>query len=131
MMLLRTSKEDIGALGREPWAAHELQAIIAADKSIRPVYDTEQAEESAGPRIARPYWFIFRCPACQFDWREWIRPSIIFVSLSFVTDTCPNCRRRHVPACGMGLNYNISAGWRNDSEHHATIENSGASGTYD
>ena len=28
----------------------------------------------------------------------------MFVSLSFVTDTCPNCRRKHVPASSMGLN---------------------------
>jgi hypothetical protein len=40
----------------------------------------------------------------------------------FVTDTCPNCRKRHVPACAKGLNYEISAAQRNDSEHHATIE---------
>jgi hypothetical protein len=121
MMLLQTSHEDIGALGREPWAAAtELQAIIGTDGSIRAVYDTEQAAESTEARIAQPYWF--RCPACQFDWREWVRPSIIFVSLSFITDTCPNCKKRHVPACAKGLNYNISATRRNDSEHHATIE---------
>jgi hypothetical protein len=96
-----TSTARIGALGREPWAANELQVFITPDESIRAVYDTEQAAESSEPRIAQPCWS--RCPACQFDWREWVRSSIIFVSLSFITDTCPNCRKRHVPACATVL----------------------------
>ena len=29
-------------------------------------------------------------------------PSIIFVSLSFVTDQCPNCGKKHVPAYKVG-----------------------------
>jgi hypothetical protein len=42
------------------------------------------------------YWF--RCPACKYDWSTWLRPSISFVSLAFVTDQCPNCQRKHVAA---------------------------------
>jgi hypothetical protein len=42
------------------------------------------------------YWF--KCPVCQFDWLSWLRPSILFVSLLFVTEQCPNCRKKHIRA---------------------------------
>jgi hypothetical protein len=100
-MLLQTSHGDIGALGREPWAANELQAIIATDESIRAVYDTEQAAESSEPRIAQPYWF--RCLACNFDWREWLRPSVIFVSLSFVTEHMPQLQKEACTSLRQGI----------------------------
>ncbi len=45
---------------------------------------------------ARNYWF--KCPVCHYDWATWLTPSITFVSLSFVTDQCPNCQKKHVPA---------------------------------
>lgn len=56
--------------------------------------------ETGKIKVAHPYWF--RCSACSFDWEAWIRPSILFVSLAFVTDECPNCRNKHVPACRGG-----------------------------
>jgi hypothetical protein len=54
------------------------------------------AAEAGEIKVAQPYWF--RCPACSFDWQTWIRPSIVFVSLAFVTDECPNCQKKHVSA---------------------------------
>ena len=50
----------------------------------------------AETKTARAYWF--KCPSCEYDWASWLKPSIIFVSLSFVTDRCPNCRKKHVQA---------------------------------
>ena len=35
-------------------------------------------------------------------WPRLLMPSIIFVSLSFVTDQCPNCGKKHVPAYKVG-----------------------------
>jgi hypothetical protein len=55
-----------------------------------------QGAETGEIKLTQPYWF--KCPACSFDWQTWIRPSIVFVSLAFVTDKCPNCQRKHVPA---------------------------------
>jgi hypothetical protein len=53
--------------------------------------------EQPGPSMARGYGF--RCPGCKYDWVTWMKPSIVFVSLAFVTDRCPNCQRKHVRAC--------------------------------
>jgi hypothetical protein len=53
---------------------------------------TEQSELT----LAQNYWF--KCPDCNYDWTTWLAPSIVFVSLSFVTDQCPNCHRKNVPA---------------------------------
>jgi hypothetical protein len=53
-----------------------------------------------GLRVAENYWF--NCPACGYDWPSLLMPSIIFVSLSFVTDQCPNCQKKHVPAYRVG-----------------------------
>jgi hypothetical protein len=55
------------------------------------------AAEYAEVQIAHNY--RFKCPACQYDWSAWRGPSIVFVSLSFVTDQCPNCQKKRVPAC--------------------------------
>ena len=52
-------------------------------------------EQSRMPS-AQNYWF--KCPVCKYDWSSWLKPSIVFVSLSFVTDQCPNCQKKHVPA---------------------------------
>jgi hypothetical protein len=56
--------------------------------------------ESPAIRAAEKYWF--KCSACGYDWPSLLMPSIIFVSLSFVTDQCPNCQKRHVPAYKVG-----------------------------
>jgi hypothetical protein len=56
--------------------------------------------EPPGLRVAENYWF--KCPACGYDWPSLLMPSIIFVSLSFVTDQCPNCQKKHVPAYRVG-----------------------------
>ena len=47
-------------------------------------------------QTARNYGF--KCPSCKYDWTSWLKPSITFVSLSFVTDDCPNCQRKYVQA---------------------------------
>jgi hypothetical protein len=54
------------------------------------------ASEHSESRSGRNYWF--KCPVCNYDWASWLPPSITFVSLSFVTDQCPNCQKKHVPA---------------------------------
>ena len=43
--------------------------------------------------------YRFECPSCNYDWATWLKPSITFVSLSFVTDDCPNCSKKYVQAC--------------------------------
>jgi hypothetical protein len=43
--------------------------------------------------------YRFECPSCNYDWATWLKPSITFVSLSFVTDDCPNCYKKYVQAC--------------------------------
>jgi hypothetical protein len=56
--------------------------------------------ETSGQRAAENYWF--KCSACDYDWPRLLMPSIIFVSLTFVTDRCPNCGKKHVPAYKVG-----------------------------
>jgi hypothetical protein len=56
--------------------------------------------ETPGQRVAENYWF--KCSACDYDWPSLLTPSIIFVSLSFVTDQCPNCQKKHVQAYKVG-----------------------------
>ncbi|HEY7663010.1 MAG TPA: hypothetical protein VH934_07800 [Xanthobacteraceae bacterium] len=94
MTLLQTSEAAI--------TTDDLQPAIVdiGDESIFIGGVAQQAAESSRQPRVKPYWF--RCPACNFDWREWLRPSIIFISLSFITDRCPNCRRKNVRACRMG-----------------------------
>src|ERR1700730_5431873 len=99
MMLFQMSQADITTPRGDHCKAGELEGIIT---SIPAPHKKQQEAKHCEPHIAQSYWF--RCPACKFDWQQWIKPSIIFVSLSSITDTCPNCRTRHVPACGMVLN---------------------------
>jgi hypothetical protein len=61
----------------------ELRVAIAAPNS---------PDESQG------YTYWFRCPKCNFDWLSGFKYSIVFVSICCITDDCPNCRKRHVPA---------------------------------
>ncbi len=84
--------------------ASELRAAVIdiRDESMS-IGDPQQPAASCEQHAVRPYWF--RCPTCNFDWREWRKPSIIFVSLSFITDRCPNCRRKNVRACRAGLDH--------------------------
>ena len=63
-------------------------------------HEIDSATEISGFRVADNYWF--RCSACDYDWPRLLMPSIIFVSLSFVTDQCPNCGKKHVPAYKIG-----------------------------
>jgi hypothetical protein len=102
-MLFQSVSADITPLAQGHCGADKLQLAIAdiRDDPISALRDLQQAAECCERHITQPYWF--RCPACNFEWREWLKPSIIFVSLSFVTNTCPNCRRRHVSASRMGL----------------------------
>ena len=62
---------------------------------MRCVTGGDPAEQSE-LTFAQNYWF--KCPDCNYDWATWLAPSIVFVALSFVTDQCPNCHRRNVPA---------------------------------
>jgi hypothetical protein len=63
-------------------------------------HETVGTTEPAEPGVAENYWF--KCPACGYDWPSLLMPSIIFVSLSFVTDQCPNCQKKHVRAYRVG-----------------------------
>jgi predicted RNA-binding Zn-ribbon protein involved in translation (DUF1610 family) len=77
MAVKPSAKTDIGSLQRQHLSSEELRMA---------------AEASATQR----YWF--KCPNCTFDWPTWLKSSIVFVSLRFVTDECPNCRTKSVPA---------------------------------
>ena len=96
-MLLETSNHDKSPLA-DIYLGMDENCIASIPDSISSL-ENAQAEESGKPN-PQPYWF--RCPACSFDWREWIKASITYVSLSFVTERCPNCGKRNVPACAMG-----------------------------
>jgi hypothetical protein len=98
MMLLELSSHDFSPLGDIRLDTDE-DGIPSVSDSISSLQNA-QAAERCEKHNSQPYWFS--CPACSFDWREWIKPSITFVSLSFITERCPNCGKRHVPACAMG-----------------------------
>jgi hypothetical protein len=72
-------------------AADELKAVLHQEIDSMVPHSKTQA--------AQKYWF--RCLRCKYEWDTWLKPSIIFVSLSFVTDQCPNCHKKHVPAYMM------------------------------
>ncbi len=74
---------------------------VIRDAPIPVFSDMHQTAANYEIRIAQYYWF--KCSTCRFDWRTWRQPSIVFVSLSFVTEQCPNCRRNHVPAYKIGI----------------------------
>ena len=99
------SETEIAAPEQQHLGADELRTAMVAilDKSFSVFHDVRQTAETSEIQIAQPYWF--RCPTCKFDWPTWLKPSIMFVSLSFVTDECPNCRRKHVPAYKIGADY--------------------------
>jgi predicted RNA-binding Zn-ribbon protein involved in translation (DUF1610 family) len=103
-MLFQSVSADITPLAHGHCGVGKLEIAITdiRDDLTSALRDLQQAAGRCERHITDPYWF--RCPACNFEWREWLRPSIIFVSLSFVTNTCPNCGRRHVSASRMGLN---------------------------
>ena len=44
----------------------------------------------------------FKCSSCGFDWSSWLKPSITYVAMPFVTDQCPNCQ------CGVSA-YNAAS----------------------
>jgi hypothetical protein len=95
----------VAALEHRHLGADELRTAMVAvrNKSISVFDDVRQTAETSAIQIAQFYWF--RCPTCNFDWPTWLKPSIIFISLSFVTDECPNCRRKHIPAYKMEADY--------------------------
>jgi hypothetical protein len=99
------SETEIASLEQQHLAADELRMATVAilDKSVSVFHDVHQKAETSEIQIAQRYWF--RCQTCKFDWPTWLKPSIMFVSLSFVTDECPNCRRKHVPAFKIEANY--------------------------
>jgi hypothetical protein len=77
-----------------------LRAGSAGRTGSKLSHDIGSPRELSGFRIADNYWF--RCSACAYDWPRLLMPSIIFVSLSFVTDQCPNCGKKQVPAYKVG-----------------------------
>jgi hypothetical protein len=105
MMLLETSSHEISPLADICLDMEEEDGIASVPDSISSL-ENALAAERRKKHNSQLYWF--KCPACSFDWREWIKPSITFVSLSFITERCPNCGKRHVPACAMGLTYVIA-----------------------
>jgi hypothetical protein len=87
-----TNREtEIAALEQRHLDADELRRALSA------------AQKRSEIQIAQSY--RFRCLVCEFDWAAWLKPSITFVSLSFVTEQCPNCRRKHVPAYKVASNH--------------------------
>jgi len=84
MMLLQSPNADITPPAQR-FGLDELHLAITAirDDSISSLADLQGATESSEPHIVQPYWFS--CPECKFDWREWLKLSIIFVSLSFIS----------------------------------------------
>jgi hypothetical protein len=98
-VLVQASNHDIGPLADVRLDPDEGGIASVHDNSISSLQNAQSAEHCE-KHNSQPYWF--RCPACSFDWREWIKPSITFVSLSFITERCPNCGKRNVPACAMG-----------------------------
>src|ERR1700732_2914144 len=99
-MLTQLPNAEIIPLAKNSLGADELKITPIRDDSISSLPDLQKAAEPSESHVPQPYWF--RCPECNFDWREWRKPSITFVSLSFVIDTCPNCGRKYVTACRMG-----------------------------
>ena len=104
-MLLPSVTADIMPLAHGHCGAGKLETAITdiRDDLASTLRDVQQVAECCDRHVTKPYWF--RCAACNFEWREWLKVSIVFVSLSFVTSRCPNCRKRHVSASWMGLNY--------------------------
>jgi hypothetical protein len=97
----------------------DLQTTVSAIRdSPIPVFN-DVRQTGASDEIASTQYCWFKCSTCKFDWRSWLQPSIIFVSLSFITERCPNCRRNHVPA------YKIETGgcWRTDQQSTASRNN--------
>src|SRR6516165_6244075 len=90
----------------------DLQTAMSAIRdSPIPVFNNVRQTAATDERTStQSCWF--KCSSCKFDWRSWLQPSIIFVSLSFITERCPNCRRNHVPS------YKIETGdcWRTDQQ---------------
>jgi hypothetical protein len=84
MVIKRSAETDIGSLQRQHLNSDELRMAITAIGNFPKASITQR------------YWF--KCPGCTFDWPSWLKSSIAFVSLTFVTDQCPNCRRKSVPA---------------------------------
>jgi hypothetical protein len=106
-MPLQLSNEKMTPMTQERLRAEELQIALSdiRDYSILFGTDNLRPTESCKRQVEQSYWF--RCPVCNFDWREWMRPSITFVSMLFITNTCPNCRKKHVVAYQRVLNCHI------------------------
>jgi hypothetical protein len=106
MMPLQLSSEKMTLVTQERLRVEELQIALGDIRDVS-IFTTDSLRptESCKRQVEQSYWF--RCPICNFDWREWIRPSITFVSMLFITNTCPNCRRKHVVAYQRGLNCRI------------------------
>jgi hypothetical protein len=84
---------EIAALEQRYRQADELRRALSSMSGTEALRDT-------GAKSYR-----FRCLVCEFDWATCLKPSITFVSLSFVTEQCPNCRHRHVPAFKIASNH--------------------------
>ena len=76
-MLFRTPQVDITKLDKEHCATDAMAEI--RDDSIFARRNEQQEHAHCELRPRQAYWF--RCPTCNFDWREWLKPSIIFECL--------------------------------------------------
>jgi hypothetical protein len=88
--VITKTETEIAALEQRHLDTRELGTALSA------------AQQRSEIKIAQSY--EFRCLVCKFEWATWLKPSITFVSLSFVTAQCPNCRHKHVPAFKVASN---------------------------
>jgi hypothetical protein len=100
-MIFRTPQLDITKIEVAHCASDKTKPVLMEVHNESLLVSRNRTDEIREPPTLQAYWF--RCPACNFDWREWVKSSITFISLSFITDICPNCKRRHVPAYQMGF----------------------------
>ena len=79
-------------------ALSRLTAITTSAESSDRRNNELVGEIGVDPETQTARNYGFKCPSCKYDWTSWLKPSITFVSLSFVTDDCPNCQRKYVQA---------------------------------
>jgi hypothetical protein len=99
-MSMQTTLEDRLDLDRldQVLALSRLTAIRTRAESSDRRHSELIGEIRADPETQTARSYGFKCPSCKYDWTSWLKPSITFVSLSFVTDDCPNCQREYVQA---------------------------------
>jgi len=71
-MLFQSVSADITPLAHGHCGVDKLKIAITdiRDDLISALRDLQQTAECCERHITHPYWF--RCPACSFEWREWL-----------------------------------------------------------